>query len=506
MYLVINLGLKSIRGIVVNENGDQIYAKAFPVHTSIFKDNVEQDVQEWLDLLSLILGDLKSNTDLSSSVRVITSTTSSSCVVGVNETGEAETNVLMVSDRRAKLISQEIVKSAVYLTYGGRAGACPASSVIPKALWFKENDPERYRAVSHWLGAGEILNYYFTGQLVTDPLNAGKAFHDGENYNKDLIEGLGMSVEALPGVWEIGSTFEVKPDVISKYGLSRQCKYVLSTYDAICAVIGSSNGEPDNACDVSGTVTSVRLVSEFPVESGGTPLLSQSLSFLDKHMIGSSNNMGGGIIEWYKQAFFPERGEEIYSIMNDQSQASSPGAGGIVFLPYLLGERAPFVNYNASASFFGVSRTSNQDDFSRAVFESTAYVTNDLIQLIEGQGVPVRSLTVSGGLARFDLISQIKADVSMKPVNVVENFESTSIGAFILVAIADGKYNNLKEAASAVVKVRMVIQPSEKNHQIYRECFSLFKEINQSLNGIYDKHKRIKELQWKHTKEIMQNL
>ncbi|MGJ8648965.1 MAG: xylulokinase [Opitutaceae bacterium] len=504
MYLVINLGLKSIRGIVFNEDGEQVYAKAFPVHTSIFKDNVEQDVQEWMELLVLILGDITSNTDLSSSIRVITSTTSSSCIVGIDESMEAVTKVLMVSDRRAKLIQQQIINDPAYTLSG--AGACPVSSVLPKALWFKEHAPEQFQAVRYWFGAGEVLNYYFTKQIITDPLNAGKAFYNGDRYNAELIEALGVNVETLPAVYEVGSSFEVDAGLIKQFKLNRDCKYILSTYDAICAVIGSTNGAPDNACDVSGTVTSVRLVGEHAVDAGDTPLLSQSLSFLDKYLVGSSNNMGGGIIEWYKQAFFPERKEEVYSMMNDQAQASSPGAGGIVFLPYLLGERAPFVSYNATASFFGVTRTSNQNDFSRAVFESTAYVTNDLIQLIEGRGCPVNSLTVSGGLARFDLISQIKADVSLKPVNVVENFESTSIGAFILVAIADGKYSSLSEASAAVVKIRMVIQPSEKNHKIYREYFSLFKEINQSLSGLYDQHKRIKELQGKHSKEIMQNL
>lgn len=507
MYLIINLGLKSIRGIIFNRDGEQIYAKAYPVHTTIFNDNVEQDVHEWLELLSRILKDISVNTDLASQIIRITATTSSSCIAGFSEDMNPLTKVLMVSDKRAKKIQEQMTRSDAYAKFATSEDTCSTSSLVPKALWFKENQPATFDAVRYWVGAGEVLNYFFTGKIAVDPLNASKAFFSNGCYNEKLLESFEMPVESLAPVCEVGTFLDVAPSVFDEYGFNPECQFVLTTYDAICAVLGSSNGEDGNACDVSGTVTSVRLVGDRPNQSAvQSPLLSQPIDFLNKCLVGASNNMGGGIIEWYKQAFFSSKEDDVYSKMSDQAQASTVGAGGVLFLPYLLGERAPFVNYDASATFFGVNRSSCQNDFSRAVFESTAYVTNDLVHLIETANVAVNSITVSGGLARFDLINKIKADVTGKVVNVVENFESTSIGAFILVAIADGEFKDLKEASKAVIRNRMSIEPSAKKHAIYQEYFALFKDLNTSFETFYSRHKKIQSLTGKHAKEIMQNL
>jgi xylulokinase len=507
MYLIINLGLKSIRGIIFDREGEQIYAKAYPVHTSIFKDNVEQDVDEWMELLKRILVDISTNTDLASSILRITATTSSSCITGFSAQMKPLTKVLMVSDKRAKDIQSQIVNAEAYSRYATSEDTCSTSSLVPKALWFKENKSGIFNAVSHWLGAGEVLNHFFTGKLVVDPLNASKAFYGNGRYNEELLTSLSFPVESLAQVHEVGTFYELNSALFDEYGFNKDCKFVLTTYDAICAVLGSSNGEEGNACDVSGTVTSVRLVGSRPAEgSVVSPLLCQPIEFLNKCLVGASNNMGGGIIEWYKQAFYASQEDDVYSKMSDQAQASRVGAGGVMFLPYLLGERAPFVNNDASATFFGINRSSGQNDFTRAVFESTAYVTNDLVNLIESANVPVSSLTVSGGLARFDLINQIKSDVTGKVVNVVENFESTSIGAYILVAIADGDSKDLKEASKAVIRNRMSIQPSEKKHAIYQEYFAMFKDLNASFESFYTRHKKIQEFTGKHVKEIMQNL
>jgi sugar (pentulose or hexulose) kinase len=501
MYLVVNLGLKSIRGIVFDDTGTQIYAKAFPVHTTIFGNNVEQDATEWLQLLERILSDLQSNTSVGSHIERITVTTSSSCIVGLDSLKKPATKVLMVSDKRSKEICEELAT-----TSKSDVAEFSASSIIPKILWFKRNEPETFETVECWVNASDLLTHFFTGRVVTDPLNAGKAFYDGKEYDTALLEECGLSEIQLPTVCEIGEFIDIKPELIGKYNFSRKCKFVLTTYDAICAVIGSSNGQSDNACDVSGTVTSVRLVADADIKSAKLPLLAQPVSFLKRTVLGASNNMGGGIIEWYKQAFFQSHDDSVYSTMGDQANASSPGAGGLIMLPYLMGERAPFVNHNASATFFGISRASKQMDFSRAVFEATAYVTNDLINIIEGHGATVNTVTVSGGLARFDLINQIKSDVIMRPVYVTENFESTSTGALIFMLLADQKYTCLAEASSDIVKTRMIIEPSARRHEIYLECFALYKELNEALASSYERQNALKGRLGQYNKEIIENL
>jgi xylulokinase len=174
--------------------------------------------------------------------------------------------------------------------------------------------------------------------------------------------------------------------------------------------------------------------------------------------------------------------------MENNAHQISIGANGILFLPYMLGERSPFKSPNARGVFFGIDRRSTLKEFSRAVFESTAYVSNDLLGLIISNGVEIDSMTVSGGLARFDLINQIKADVTNKRIKVIENFESTAVGAFILLVLNLKKYKSLEEASSKIIRIRKIINPSETNHKIYREFFEFYKNLNKRLLPVYNDH------------------
>lgn len=507
MFLVVNLGLKSIRTIVFDERGEQVYSNSRPVHTTLFHHHVEQDSQEWLTLLDALLMDIKENTDLAEQITRITSTTSSSCIAGFDGSMLPLTKVMMVSDKRAVMEAEEIRSLGVYRSQQNELQlTCSASSVASKALWYKKHQPKIFDKVRWWLGAGEYLNYFFTHNIFTDPLNATKSFYAFGKYYAPVFDEIGLSVSTLPAVERIGSTVEVVKKIIEKYGFHPNVQYVLTTYDAICAVIGSSDGSYSNACDVSGTVTSVRVLSPHAIKTNSNVLLSQHIDLLDKFLIGASNNLGGGIIEWYKQAFFNDKEGDVYSKMENQAQSSKVGAGGIIFLPYLLGERAPFALPNAKATFFGVSRNNTTMDFTRAVFESTGFITRSLVELLQTNNIQIDTITVSGGMARFDIINQIKADVCNKPVAVVENFESTSVGAYMLMLIAEGIYSSVADASKEIVRIRKMIRPSPRHHEIYNKYYELFNNLNRALTDSYSVHKEIHDFLKENKSETVQNL
>jgi len=506
MYLVVNLGLKSIRGIVFNENGKQMYATSRAVYSKLLGDKVEQDATEWKSKLESILQEIGSIDSLNDKIEYITSTTSSSCIYGVNNEGNPLTKVMMVSDKRASKEAEEI-EHIIRAKNSGSKLNCPASSIIPKALWFKRNKPKVFDKIKYWLGAGEFLNFHFTGEIFTDSLNASKGLYENGTYLKNVINTVGLEIDTLPQVKEIGYECSILDCIKNEYGFADNCKYILTTYDAICAVIGSYDGEKNTACDVSGTVTSVRVLSDSGLndELKGS-ILSQKLGNHNKYLIGASNNLGGGIIEWLKQAFYDEKDKNVYYIMENNAHKISLGANGILFLPYMLGERSPFKSPNARGVFFGIDRSSTINEFSRAVFESTAYVSNDLLQLIISNGVKIDSMSVSGGLARFDLINQIKADVTNKSIKVIENFESTAVGSFILLMVSLKKYNSIQEAACKIIKVRKIINPSIENHSIYSEFFDFYKKLNEQLLPMYNEHLYLKKQIQSFSSETISNL
>ncbi len=293
------------------------------------------------------------------------------------------------------------------------------------------------------------------------------------------------------------------------YGFNNDCRFILTTYDAVCAVLGSGNSLANNACDVSGTVTSVRmLVDEEELKpdyvSSSPFLLVQKIDLIGKFVIGSSNNMGGGLIEWLKQAFYDENDVDVYYRMENDAIKSSIGSNGIVFLPYLLGERAPFVSNSIRAEFIGINRSCKLMDFSRAVFEASAFVTNDLLSVIADY--KPTSLSVSGGLARFDLINQIKADVTGLPVHVLENFESTSLGALLLCILANDRSLEYSEVSERILNVRKIINPNKKNNKIYKEYYRFFVDHREVVLGSYEQHSKIYKMLDSYASKNIRNL
>ena len=167
--------------------------------------------------------------------------------------------------------------------------------------------------------------------------------------------------------------------------------------------------------------------------------------------------------------------EYPYEVMEKEAGESELGARGVIFLPYLLGERAPLWNNDARGIFFGLERMHSRKDMTRAVFESTAFIDRTFEEAISEEGIGVSTVRLSGGLARVSLISQIKADVLGKDVIVLSEFETTASGAAMIALHGQGVFDSLKSAADHFTSVRMIIKPNMENHKKYDRVYELFK-------------------------------
>jgi xylulokinase len=177
----------------------------------------------------------------------------------------------------------------------------------------------------------------------------------------------------------------------------------MATYDAICAFVGSGVKTAGDVAEVSGTVTSVRLLSRNGVPKGERRIFSQQIPGLGMNILGGSNNLGGGLIEWLKQSFYPAD-QFAYELIEQEAGASGIGARGVLFLPYLLGERCPVWDADARGVFFGLERQHQRGDFARSVCESAAFSVEHILRTISAYGDKPTRLRASGGLARLRLV------------------------------------------------------------------------------------------------------
>jgi xylulokinase len=259
---------------------------------------------------------------------------------------------------------------------------------------------------------------------------------------------------------------------------------VLSTYDAICAVYGAGVSNVGDACDVSGTVTSFRAVTDLALRDPTGRLFVAPHVRTGLYLAGGSNNLGGGVIEWVKQLLYHDEADP-YAAMERDAADAPPGAAGITFLPYLLGERAPIWDANARAVFFGLGRNHGRADMLRAVFEGVGYSVFDIADRLANLGVVIERVVASGGLARIDPIQQIKADMLGVPVFLTEELESTALGAALVAGVNAGIFASIEEATGAAVRFGRRFDPVPARTEMYRDFFGIYRSLYSSLRELF---------------------
>lgn len=506
--LVLNMGMKSIRSIIFDTKGNKLASAFMPIETSLRGETVTQLPSEWWEKAGIVIRETLADAG-TIHIDYLTVTSSSSCLVCVDEKGEALMPCMMVSDKRAREESRYIENLDSFAEVKERTG-CSAdpSFMLPKALWVKWHEKQIYNKTYKLLSPNDYLAAKFTGQYVTDYMNAHKWYYDEQKkqYPLLLLQEIGISEQLLPEVVTPGSNVgRITESAARHTGLSMETKVILSTYDAICSFVGSGVVHEGEASDVSGTVTVFRAASSTRLDNIGSRIQQQPYYEGGLYIIGGSNNMGGGLIEWVKQCYY--QNEMLpYELMEKDAGEASLGAGGVIFLPYLLGERAPLWDSDARGVFFGLERMHTRKEMTRAVFESTGFIDLDMIAAIEETGLKIDTIRLSGGLARVNLISQIKADITGRQIQVLSEFETTATGAAMMALYGQGVYTSLEEAAGHFVRVRMVISPDSRNHEKYKELYHLYKETYHTLKPLFAKRMTVTDKLYRNKRIRIENL
>lgn len=486
--LVLNMGMKSIRSIIFDDHGNKLSSASKTLASAVNETRVEQFPNEWWDKAVQVMKTSIQDAKIRN-IDYITVTTSASCLVCMGRDGKPLGNAIMVSDKRAIAEVDEIKRSMLYKVVAKDTGLeVSVSLMLPKILWLKNHEPDVFLKTKYFLTPNDYLIYHLSGVVATDELNAAK-YHYSFNsfsYPSRLLDEIGIPETKLPRVEKTGKLAgTVLPDVARRIGCGNDTKVVITSYDAICSFIGSGVSGEGEASDVSGTVTVFRMLSKKDELLSSKRVYTMPFHQGDFNIIGGSNNLGGGLIEWVKQCYYAKE-EYPYEVMEKDAAESDIGARGIIFLPYLLGERAPIWNDNARGTFFGLQRMHTRKDMTRAVFEAAAFIDRTMMEAIGETSADVTTVRLSGGLARMNLISQIKSDVTGKEVIILSEFETTASGAAMMVL--NGQIGtSFADLSKSFSKSRMTIHPDMDNHEKYNVIYKLFKETYQQLIPMFDR-------------------
>jgi xylulokinase len=189
-------------------------------------------------------------------------------------------------------------------------------------------------------------------------------------------------------------------------------------------------------------------------------------------------------LDWWHRII----GDVNYEQLNREVDAVQPGCGGVVFLPYLNGERTPHVNPNLSGMFMGVNIGTTRAHMTRAVMEGVAFSLMQCIEICGSLGFKAESLVASGGGARSKPWLQLQADIYNIPPRISETKEQAGMGAAIAAGVGAGIYRDLEEGCKAAVCYKdEIIVPDAQRHKIYSEYYELYKEAYASSKGVLQK-------------------
>lgn len=358
----------------------------------------------------------------------------------------------------------------------------------PKLLWLRQNATIAYKRLHHLLLPKDYLRLQLTGELATDVGDAsGTGLFDvgARAWSDEIVDALDLDRDLLPPAREGPEiTGRVTLDVAADLGLTPGTPVVAGAGDAQAAAIGAGVVTPGIAVTNIGTSAQI-----FAPSATYTPEPQGRLHAMCHCVPGVWHTMGamlsgGGSIAWLGRALAPVSGPDPVDRLLALAAGSPPGARGLLFLPYLTGERMPVNDPQARAAFVGLSLEHDIADMARAVMEGVAFNLRQILDITRAGGVRVDEMRLTGGATGSDVWTQIIADAFEMPVSLLESTEGTAIGAALLAATGAGAFASVPEASSSCVRVSSTLLPTVEGVAACSEAYERYVRLYDATRAI----------------------
>jgi xylulokinase len=365
-------------------------------------------------------------------------------------------------DRRAVKAAEQV--SALM------GGFVDAGFYLPKALDIKTNEPQLYEETKFFLGCPELLAYALTGEARTVFPSDG---FDRWFWNDSILERLGLEKAKFPPFIRPGEIFGgLAPLTAARFGLKPDIPVISGGPDFFVAILGAGVVKSEQTCDRAGTSEGINVCTEKRIDN--KRLMSYGHPVKPFWNLSGIVSTTGKAIDW---------GRDLLGLGYDDflalAETAQPGAGGMVFLPYLAGERAPVWNPAARGNLRGLSLSTGRAEFARAVLEGICFAIRDIIMVMEEAGATVGELRIAGTVSGSDILNQIKADITQKQVLVPQQKEAELLGLAIIGSCTLGKFASFSEAANALVRIEKTFQPDSTNIVLYDNLFEEYRKMKE---------------------------
>jgi xylulokinase len=364
----------------------------------------------------------------------------------------------------------------------------------PKLVWLKKHEPEIYNQIRHVLLPKDYIRFRLTGELATEVSDAsGTLLLDvtHRRWSEDMLEALDIPQEWLPRVYESPEvTGQITPEAAAATGLPAGTPVVGGGGDQAVGAVGTGMVAEGLLSAALGTSGVVFAMTAKPSIQPGSTLHSFCHAVPGKWHLMGVMLAAGASLQWFRNQLGGEEvrvaaatGTDPYELLTALAVDAGPGAEGLLFLPYLLGERTPHPDPAARGGFIGLTMRHRKGHLVRAVLEGVAFGLRDSLELLQQAGVKVEEIRVSGGGARSPLWRQILASVFKHPVTTVNSTDGPAFGAALLAGVGAGIYPSVEAACSSTIKVTSRAEPVPSEASPYDRLYTLYTSLYPLLRG-----------------------
>ncbi len=491
-----DLGTSGNKASVYTVEGEFIKSLVYPYNTRYFNDVwVEQNPNDWWDAVANTTREFVKTIPADEIAAVSFSGQMMGCLC-VDRKGTPLKESIIWADMRATAEAKEIDdKLGGEAFYGITGHRISSSYSLSKLMWIKKHEPEIYRQTYKMLNAKDYIIYRLTEKFATEYSDASgtNAFNlNTFEWSDPILDAAGIDKDKLPDLYAstcvIGG---VTRQAAQSTGLAEGTPVVMGGGDGMCASVGAG-------CIAEGMAYNYLGSSSWISISTRKPLLDERMrTFNWAHIVPGyiapcgTMQCAGGSYSWlkeniclYEADIAKKMGEDVYELINRQAEQSPAGANGVLYLPYLIGERSPRWNPHARGAFLGLKMENNHADICRAVMEGVILNLNVILSIFRGFE-PLKDMTVIGGGGKGGLWLRIMADVYGLPIKKSNRLEeATSIGAAVTAGVGVGLLSGF-DCIERFVQVEEIIDPIKTNSARYEKSKKLFEACYEALEPVF---------------------
>jgi xylulokinase len=491
-YLLgIDLGTSSVKAILIDEEGRMIGSETvgYPLEQP-FPGWAEQDPQVWWDATVQALDNLfkKSGVD-------------SRRIEGIGLSGQMHGSVflddhkqvlrpaILWCDQRTAEECRWIERNVGPEKWNRWVANRPLTGfTAPKILWVKKHEPGIYRQIRHVLLPKDFIRFKLTGELATEVSDAsGTLLFDvvRRTWSKEMLDALDIPADWMPAVYESHvSSAVITPEIAERFGMKKGVPVVGGGGDNAAGAVGTGVVKTGSVLVSLGTSGVVFAHSDQPLVDPENRLHSFCHAVDGKwHTMGVILS-AAECLKWWRtsvgqleEQIAKQSGFSVYDVMCEAADSVPPGSNGLLFLPYLMGERTPYADPDARGAFIGLTLRHDKAAMTRAVLEGVTFALRDSLEIMKQMQIPLSEIRVTGGGAKSKVWRQIIADIMGMEVVSLAVDEGPAYGAALLAGVGAGLYPTIVDACERFIRTEDRILPNAERHQRYNEYYEIYRQM-----------------------------